>query len=341
MRFIDECKIQVRAGRGGKGSASFHRAKFLPHGGPDGGDGGDGGSVILEAQTGLNTLLDLRYQQRFIARDGEPGRSNQATGASGEDRIVPVPVGTVVRDADTGELLGDLTAPHQQRVVARGGRGGRGNLHFVSSTNRAPRRYDEGEEGEARVLHLELKLIADVGLIGYPNAGKSTLISRISAARPKIADYPFTTLVPSLGVVRVDEERTFVVADIPGLIEGASQGAGLGLKFLRHIERTRVFLHLVSVSELDSEEPPLVRFDKINAELETHNPELLQKPQLVLLTKIDALTDRERELPEVMGAFAARGLRVHPISAVTGEGLRELLFDVARLLESAQQPIGE
>jgi len=340
MRFIDEVRIHVRAGRGGKGAATFHRAKFIPFGGPDGGDGGAGGSVILEARTDQSTLLDLRYQQRYAAKDGEPGRGAQCSGSKGADRIIPVPVGTVVRDRDTGDLRGDLTQAGQLLVIARGGKGGRGNLHFATSTNRAPTKFDEGEAGEEWDLHLELKLIADVGLIGFPNAGKSTLISRISAARPKIADYPFTTLVPNLGVVRVDEERTLVVADIPGLIAGASQGTGLGLKFLRHVERTRVFLHLVSVAELEAESP-MERFDILQAELEAYDPEMLKRPQWVVLTKIDAIADREMDLEPIWEQFKARGYPVYAISAITGEGLRPLIFDLAALLERIANPPAE
>lgn len=336
MRFIDEVKIQVFAGQGGDGAASFRREKHVPFGGPDGGDGGDGGSVILEASTSVSTLLDLRYRRLYRARNGQPGRGARCTGARGKDIIIPVPVGTQVYDAETDVLFEDLVSPGQRATVALGGRGGRGNLHFMTSTNQAPTRFEEGGPGDERQLRLELKLLADVGLIGYPNAGKSTLISKISSAHPKIADYPFTTLVPNLGVVRVDEERAFVAADIPGLIEGASQGAGLGLRFLRHIERTRVFLHLISVAEIEAK-PPMIRYDKINAELEAYDRNLLLKPQLVLLTKIDAITDRDAVLTPLIKAFEARGRRVYPVSAVSGEGLRELIFDVAWLLESADE----
>ncbi len=338
MRFVDEVKLEVIAGNGGNGAASFRREKFVPFGGPDGGDGGDGGSVYLEATEQMSTLLDLRYRRRYRAGNGRPGGGKQKTGARGDDVVVPVPVGTVVKDADTGDLLADLTSAGQRVRVARGGRGGRGNLRFVSSTNRAPTRADPGEPGEERRLHLELKLLADVGLIGYPNAGKSTLISRVSAARPKIADYPFTTLVPNLGVVRVDDARSFVIADIPGLIEGASQGAGLGHRFLRHVERTKLLLHLVSVEEIDLESP-IIRYDKINAELRGYGGALTEKQQVVVLTKIDLVAEREQVLAPVIAAFQERGLIVRAVSSVTGEGLRELIFDVARLLERTGQQL--
>ncbi len=331
MRFIDEARLEVIAGNGGDGSASFRREKFVPFGGPDGGDGGDGGSVYLEASEQVTTLLDVRYRRRYRAGNGQPGQGRQKTGARGADLVVPVPVGTLVKNETTGELLADLTRPGQRIAAARGGRGGRGNLHFVSSTNRAPNRADPGEPGEERLLLLELKLLADVGLVGYPNAGKSTLISRISAARPKIADYPFTTLVPNLGVVRVDETRAFVVADIPGLIEGASEGAGLGHRFLKHVERTRLILHLVSMEEIGVVSP-IIRYDRINAELEGYDAGLGARQQLVVLTKIDLLPDRAESLTPVVDAFEKRGLLVRPVSAVSGEGIRELVFDVARLL---------
>lgn len=340
MRFVDEVIIHVRAGDGGHGSNSIRRAKGVPFGGPDGGDGGQGGSIILEARHDTNTLLELRYQQRYTAKNGVSGQGRLKTGLSAEDVIVRVPVGTLVSDADTGQILGDMTTEHQRLVVAAGGRGGRGNVTLTQANQRIPSRAEEGTEGVERRLQLELKLIADVALIGFPNAGKSTLISRISAARPKIADYPFTTLVPNLGVVRVSDERSFVVADIPGLIEGASQGAGLGLKFLRHIERTRVFLHLLSVAgygvEGYDERSPLERYHVINRELEAYDPSMMQKPQLILLTQIDALYDRAEQLPALLKSFEAEGRKVYAISSVTGEGIRELIFDLAHLLEQSR-----
>jgi len=340
MRFVDEVEISVRAGKGGRGGASFRREKHVPYGGPDGGDGGNGGSVILVARNNVNTLVDIRYTPRLYARDGRPGSRHNRTGAGADDRVVPVPVGTLVRDRKTGVLLGDLTEVGQQLVVARGGKGGRGNARFQTSTNRAPTRYDEGLPGDECELFLELKLIADVGLVGYPNAGKSTLISKLSASRPKIADYPFTTLVPNLGVVRVDDERSFVMADIPGLIEGASDGIGLGHKFLRHVERTRVFLHLVSLDEQEMI-PPLTRFEKLTRELASYDSALSQRPQFIVLSKIDVFPEPDKMLPPLVEAFEALGARVYPISAVSGVGLRELIFDVVRLLESTQESPGE
>lgn len=335
MRFVDEVEIFVRAGNGGHGSNSIRRAKGVAFGGPDGGDGGDGGSILLEARNDTSTLLELRYQQRYAAKHGTSGAGKLKTGSSAQDIVIPVPVGTQVREARTGELMGDLTQEFQRLVVAQGGKGGRGNVSKTVANSRFVPPADEGIEGEERTLRLELKLIADVALVGFPNAGKSTLISRISAARPKIADYPFTTLVPNLGVVRVSDERSFVVADIPGLIEGASQGAGLGLKFLRHIERTRVFLHLISVGGLD-DRPPLERFEIINAELAQYDAAMRDKPQLIVLTQIDALYDREETLPALLKSFEGLGQKVYAISAVTGEGLRELLFDIAHLLDETR-----
>lgn len=330
MVFLDEVKFHVKSGRGGDGSASFRREKFVPKGGPDGGDGGDGGSVCLEVDPGLGTLLDLRYRQLYKAGNGEHGRGKNMHGKNGESLTIRVPPGTLVRDEETGEVLADLTEAGQQMVLLQGGRGGRGNARFATSTNRAPRHTQPGIPGEERWLRLELKLLADVGLVGLPNAGKSTLISTVSAARPKIADYPFTTLVPNLGVVRYGDYRSFVMADIPGLIAGASEGHGLGTRFLKHVERTELFLHLVDISPLQTGDP-LANFDLINGELERHNPQLRQKSQLVVLTKID-LTEVREQMPQVMQAFADRGEVVFPVSAVTGEGLPALLHAIARRL---------
>ena len=266
VRFIDEAKIYVRSGRGGRGCVSFRREKFVPRGGPDGGDGGNGGDVILVAQRNVSSLLDHRYRQHYIAQNGEHGKGKNQHGKNAPPLIVPVPVGTVVKDFYTGEILGDMVEEGQTLVVARGGRGGRGNARFATSTNQAPRYAEPGEEGEERTLLLELKLLADVGIVGFPNAGKSTLISRISAARPKIADYPFTTIVPNLGVVRYNEGKTFVVADIPGLIKGAHEGAGLGIRFLKHIERTRLLIHLLDLSPLTGRNP-IEDYHVLNEEL--------------------------------------------------------------------------
>jgi GTP-binding protein len=331
MKFIDEVKIHVKAGDGGRGCLSFRREKFIPKGGPDGGDGGDGGNVVLCVDEGLGTLLDLRYKVHYKAQRGGHGMGKNRHGKSGEDLEIRVPPGVLVYDAETGELLADLKSGDQQLVVARGGMGGRGNARFATSTNRAPRHVQPGTEGEERSLRLELKLLADVGLLGLPNAGKSTLISALSAARPKIADYPFTTLVPNLGVVRSGSFKTFVMADIPGLIEGASEGQGLGTRFLRHVERTDLFLHLVDLSDLQ-EGDPMERFELINRELTRHNPALMRKPQLVVLTKTDVSEVRER-LDGVRAAFAEKGIPTLAVSAVTGEGLKELVAEVSRELE--------
>jgi GTP-binding protein len=323
MQFIDEVTIEVRAGRGGDGCATFRREPFVPRGGPSGGDGGDGGSVILVADPQISTLLDLRYQQRYIAAAGERGMGRDQYGKSGADVEVRVPVGTVVRDADGGDLLADLTVAGQRCVVAQGGKGGRGNIHFATSTNQAPSTAEPGTAGEQRRLQLELKLLADVGLCGYPNVGKSTFIAAVSRARPKIADYPFTTLTPNLGVVGLSGGRSFVLADVPGLIEGASEGHGLGHRFLRHLERTHLLIHLVEFSAEPGRDP-LADYDVINAELERYDPELRARPQLVALTKMD-LTETREAYSRWRDAFAARGLELHPVSAPTGEGVRALL----------------
>jgi len=333
MRFIDEVKIHVRAGDGGKGCVSFRREKYVPRGGPDGGDGGKGGDVVIKATGAKQTLLDFHFQRHFKAARGAIGRGKQQTGRSGEDCTLLVPVGTQVRDVEAGEVLGDLTQDNDYLVVARGGQGGKGNLHFATSTRRAPRIALPGTPGEERHITLELKLLADVGLIGLPNAGKSTLISRISSARPKIADYPFTTLVPNLGVVRLELGASMVIADIPGLIEGAHQGVGLGIKFLRHVERTLVLIHLVDISIWDRGiETILDNYHKVNHELGQFSSELLDKPQIVALNKIDLFADRE-PLNELQAAFGKLGVPVRAISAVTGEGTQELIWETAKQLE--------
>ncbi|MEK7782294.1 MAG: GTPase ObgE, partial [Candidatus Binatota bacterium] len=286
MKFVDEVRIKVEAGDGGRGCMSFRREKYVARGGPDGGDGGDGGSVVVAADAQLTTLLDLRYQKQYRAGRGEHGRGKDQFGKRGEERIIAVPVGTVIRDARTGELLADLKAPGERVVVASGGKGGKGNAHFVSSTNRSPRKVQPGLPGGEKELDIELRLLADVGIIGLPNAGKSTLIAAISAARPKIADYPFTTLVPNLGVVSYGEERSFVVADIPGLIEGAHRGEGLGHKFLKHVSRTSLLLHMLDASKM-REEDPLADWRAVNRELELFEPTLTEKQQIVVVNKID------------------------------------------------------
>lgn len=320
--FIDEAEIHVRAGRGGDGIISFRHEKFRPKGGPDGGNGGKGGDVILRADPSVNTLLHLSEQVHYFAENGAPGGPNRRTGRSGEDLIIPVPVGTVVRDARTGELIADLSEPGAEVVVARGGAGGRGNAAFTTSTWQAPRIYERGEPGEERWLKLELKLLADVGIIGFPNVGKSTLISRISAVKPKIAPYPFTTLVPHLGVVRVDEFETFTVVDIPGLIEGAHEGRGLGDRFLRHVERARLLLHMVDLSGSEGRDP-LQDYRVINRELGKFSPELARRPQIVVGNKIDLMQPEEVE--EAVARFRAEGIELLPISAATGAGVPELV----------------
>jgi GTP-binding protein len=294
MKFVDEAEIHVAAGNGGNGCVSFRREKFIPLGGPDGGDGGSGGSVWLVADESLNTLIDFRHQRRFRAQRGENGMGRQMTGRGGEDVRIRVPVGTVIVNVDTDEAIGDLTAHGQELLVARGGEGGRGNINFKSSTNRAPKRATPGSEGEQRTLKLELKLLADVGLLGFPNAGKSTFIRAVSAATPKVADYPFTTLSPKLGVVSIEPHKSFVIADIPGLIEGAAEGAGLGIQFLRHVQRTRLLLHLVDLAPFDGDDPA-DQVRTIEAELARFDPELLERPRWLVMNKADLLPDDERD----------------------------------------------
>jgi GTP-binding protein len=331
MQFVDEVKIHVKAGDGGRGCLSFRREKFIPRGGPDGGDGGDGGDIVFQVDEGLGTLLDLRYKVHYKAERGAHGMGKNRHGKSGVELLVRVPPGVLIYDQETGDLLADLKQRGQRFVAARGGKGGRGNARFATSTNRAPRHVQPGLPGEERWLRLELKLLADVGLVGMPNAGKSTLIAAVSAARPKIADYPFTTLVPNLGVVKYGSFQSFVMADIPGLIEGASEGHGLGTRFLRHIERTDLFLHLVDLSDLQPGDA-LERFDAINQELGKHNPLLLEKPQLVVLSKADLTEVRDR-IEQVRPFFEQRGYRILVVSAVTGQGVPELVATVGRELE--------
>jgi GTPase len=364
--FIDRAKINVKAGNGGDGSASFRREKFVPKGGPDGGDGGRGGSVYLRVNPDLNTLLPFHYKQNYKAEQGGGGRGQKMQGKAGSDLYIDVPPGTFVEIIDEDPMPGsasegaqevtqmDLLKPGQTLLVARGGRGGLGNVHFTTSTHQAPRYAEKGEPGEERTIAMELKLLADVGLVGYPNVGKSTLLSQVSAARPKVGDYPFTTLAPMLGVVQVSEEETLVMADIPGLIEGASGGAGLGLEFLRHVERTRLLLHLVDGSaglwRTEGEEPqegeghpsqttdPIADFKRINLELERYDETLASRPQIVAVNKIDIPEVRER-IPALTAAFNEMGYPdVHPISAATGEGVRELIFAVAERLRELPKP---
>jgi GTP-binding protein len=327
VQFIDYVKVHVKAGDGGNGCVSFRREKYVPKGGPDGGDGGRGGHIIFKASRQLNTLLDLKYQRFYRAKKGQNGMGKKMHGKDGEDLIIPVPVGTVLKDADTGEILADLNEEGQEVIVAHGGKGGLGNTHFATPVRQTPRFAQKGRPGEEKDLIVELKLLADVGLIGLPNAGKSTLISVISAARPKIADYPFTTLVPNLGVVKLEDFRSFVVADIPGLIEGAHKGVGLGFQFLRHVERTSLLLHLVDVSET-AEGDPVENLNALNKELGLYSSKLLEKPQAVAGTKIDIKGDGKR-LDRLSEYCKTKGIDFFPISAVTNAGIKELIIYLA------------
>ncbi|MBM27310.1 MAG: GTPase ObgE [Halieaceae bacterium] len=339
MKFVDEATIEVTAGKGGNGCVSFRREKFVPKGGPDGGDGGDGGSVLLEGDDALNTMIDYRYTRRFRADNGEAGRGRNCSGKSGADLILPVPLGTTVLDEDSGEVLGDIREAGERLLVAQGGFHGLGNTRYKSSVNRAPRQSSPGTEGESRKLKLELKVLADVGLLGLPNAGKSTLIRAVSAATPKVADYPFTTLIPSLGVVKVDAHRSFVVADIPGLIEGASEGAGLGIRFLKHLTRNRVLLHLVDVAPIDGSDPAEAARAVIR-ELERFSPTLAARPRWLVLNKIDLLDEAEvaacRE--RVVAALGWEG-PVYEISAVSGQHTNTLCGDLMTHLETQAEAL--
>jgi GTP-binding protein len=332
--FVDEIDIFVKGGDGGAGCVSFRREKYVPRGGPDGGDGGDGGSVWLEADPALTTLLDFHYKRHYHAERGTHGEGSNRHGAAGGDLVLRVPVGTVVTDRDTGELVGDLTAPGQRVLAIAGMRGGRGNARFATSTNRAPRRADLGRPGRERWLHFELKLLADVGVIGFPNAGKSTLVSRLSAARPKIADYPFTTLEPTLGIVRVDDERSFVIADLPGLIAGAAAGKGLGHQFLRHTERTRLLLHVLDLDPQTGRDP-LDDYAVINRELFAYSPELAARPQLVVANKAD-LPEGASRRETIERHCVAHDLRCYVISAATGTGLGDLVRGIASMLAARE-----
>jgi GTP-binding protein len=335
MKFIDEAIIDVHAGDGGNGAASFRREKYVPRGGPDGGDGGRGGSIHVVADRNINTLIDYRYARIFRAQRGENGRGADQFGKGGEDIVLRVPVGTLIADADTGDALADLAHDGARALVAKGGKGGLGNLHFKSSTNRAPRQTTPGEKGESRRLRLELRVLADVGLLGMPNAGKSTLIRAISAARPKVADYPFTTLQPNLGVVRTDENRSFVVADIPGLIEGAAEGAGLGHQFLRHLQRTRLLLHVVDVAPLDPGADPVADARAIVAELAKYDPALHAKPRWLVLNKLDLVPEdeRDRRMKAFVRAYRWKG-PVFGISAIGASGTRALVYAIQDWLDA-------
>ncbi len=331
LKFVDETRIRVISGKGGNGCMSFRREKYIPKGGPNGGDGGKGGDVLIMGDESLNTLLDCQYQQLYRAKNGRPGMGKNMHGASADDLVIKVPAGTLITDIETGEIVADLERDGQDVVVAKGGRGGRGNARFATSRNQAPRRFEEGEPGEERYLKLELKLIADVGLVGAPNAGKSTLISVVSNATPKIADYPFTTKTPFLGVVKVSHSKSFVVADIPGLIENASQGAGMGLRFLRHVERTRILLHLIDPSP-HLEPTPLERFKLIMDELASYDKDLANKRMLVIITKKDIPENLENS--RILSAqLEKRGHEVFQISAVAKQGLNDLIYRITSLLE--------
>ena len=338
MKFVDEATIRVEAGAGGNGCVSFRREKYIPLGGPDGGDGGDGGSVYLIASNNLNTLVDFRYNPTHRAERGQNGSGGNCTGKKGDDCYVRVPTGTVVYDAETGEQIGDLARAGATLLVAQGGFHGLGNTRFKSSTNRAPQKATNGTPGEKRFLRLELKVIADVGLLGMPNAGKSSLIRSVSSAKPKVADYPFTTLHPNLGVVRIDDERSFVMADIPGLIGGASEGAGLGVRFLKHLVRTRLLLHLVDVQPYGSTEDPIEAAQKIIAELEKWGEGLAEKPRWLVLNKIDRLPEDmiDERCQTIVEGLKWQG-RVFRISALRGDGLRELAFEIMKFLERKQE----
>lgn len=343
MKFIDEAKIYVKAGDGGNGAATFRREKYIPMGGPNGGDGGRGGSIYVLADRNINTLVDYRYTRKFIGKRGENGGGADQYGAGGDDIVLRVPVGTVIYNLNTEEILADLSEHDQKILIAKGGKGGLGNLHFKSSTNRAPRQKTNGEQGEEFELRLELRVLADVGLLGLPNAGKSTLIRAISSARPKVADYPFTTLHPNLGVVRVDDQKSFVVADVPGLIEGAADGAGLGIRFLKHLQRTRILLHLVDIAPIDPTADPVRDAKAIVGELIKHDPELANKPRWLVLNKLDLIPEEEREaaIKNFLKAYKKATKYdgpVFPIAAINGEGTKPLIYAISEALDQMARP---
>ncbi len=336
--FVDRVRIFVKAGDGGNGCVSFRREKYVPKGGPDGGDGGDGGFVILRANPNISTLLSFVGKKKFIAEDGENGKGKKMKGKNGRDLILDVPVGTIVKDLETGEILADMDTPWKMVCVARGGRGGRGNHHFKTSTRRAPRIYEKGEKGERRWLELELKILADAALVGYPNVGKSSLIARMSNARPKIANYPFTTLIPNLGVVKLDMDKEYVIADIPGLIEGASEGAGLGNVFLRHVERCSVVLHVVDISGFEGRDP-VEDYKVIRREMGRYAENLLSKPEIVVANKIDLVQDKKELMERVEVLRKISGKEVLMTSAITGEGIKELMWKVWEFIERDRKSI--
>ena len=336
MKFIDEATIRVFAGDGGNGIASFRREKYEPMGGPNGGDGGRGGSIYVESDEKINTLIDFRFVKNYRAKRGENGRSAECYGAKGDDLILRVPVGTVITEKQTGEVLADFENHGEKLIIANGGKGGLGNVHFKSSTNRAPRQCTQGDPGEEFELYLELKVLADVGLLGMPNAGKSSLIRSISAAKPKVADYPFTTLQPNLGVVRVDNERSFVVADIPGLIEGAADGYGLGHQFLRHLDRTKLLLHLIDIAPFDESVDPAKEGEAIINELKKYSIDLFNKPRWLILNKIDLITNLDQIQDEIKSKMKWKG-KVFCISAINGKGCRELTFEIMKHVEGLKK----
>ena len=352
MKFIDEAKIEVVAGKGGNGASSFRREKFVPRGGPDGGDGGKGGSVIAIADENINTLVEFRFVKKYMAKNGEKGHGADRYGRGADDIVLHMPVGTLIRDVDTDEVVADLTTHGQEVILAKGGKGGLGNIHFKSSTNRAPRKCTPGEEGVNRLLHLELKVLADVGLLGMPNAGKSTLISAVSAARPKVADYPFTTLHPNLGVVRMDENHSFVMADIPGLIEGAAEGAGLGHRFLRHLSRTGLLLHVVDLAPFDEDVNPAAEALALAEELRKYDEALYDKPRWFVLNKLDVLPEEERAervadflkavdwnhpQPDDEFEFDIETPRVFEISAINRQGTADLVYAIHRYIQRKKE----
>ena len=340
--FVDYVKIYCRSGKGGRGSSHFRRAKYIPKGGPDGGNGGRGGHIYLRGNRNYWTLLHLKYDRHIMATNGESGGAKRSFGKDGQDKIIEVPCGTVVYDAETGEFICDVTEDGQKVMLLKGGKGGLGNWNFRTATNQAPRYAQPGEPAQERFVILQLKLLADVGLVGFPNAGKSTLLSVLSAAKPKIANYPFTTLEPNLGIVSYRDNRSFIMADIPGIIEGASEGVGLGFEFLRHIERTRVLVHIVDAASTEGRDP-IDDIYKINKELEAYNPEIAARPQVIAANKIDCIYTEDGEespIDKLKAEFEPKGIQVYPISAVSGQGVRELLFHVKELLDSCpQEPV--
>ncbi len=338
MKFVDEARVSISAGKGGNGCMSFRREKYIPKGGPDGGDGGKGGSVVLVGDESLNTLSDFRYQRLFKAKSGEPGKGRDCYGKGADDLVIPAPLGTMAFDDETGELIGELTQQGERLVIAKGGKGGLGNTHFKSSTNRAPRQTVPGEPGEERQVRLELNVLADVGLLGFPNAGKSSLIRKVSGARPKVANYPFTTLVPNLGVVGLDNHRSFVMADIPGIIEGAAIGAGLGIRFLKHLSRTRLLIHMVDLAPYEGN--PAEQAVAIVNELALFSPALAERPRFLVLNKIDMVPEEELETlkQSVIDALGEEN-KVYTISAITGDGTSELVYDVMDFIETYEEKL--